>query len=335
MGNEIPVIYIGNEHLSKEDGSYKIHHFDSIVEYKKFKNSINPSIIIIEKKDNDSELISLCLESFKFKNPLVTIFIVPTQEESSTLFSLFELGADFVVRKGEIINIDDLLDSAYKRYLYKTNVFKYVSFLEEKMKEEERTLKESKERLNQQFKATIVAITNALGIKSEYTSGHSKRVAKLVVKLGERLGIVGEELELLEYAGLLHDIGKIGVPDYILNKPTQLTPEEYNEVKKHSVYSTFILKDIPGFEKVKEAALHEHERYDGKGYPGGLKGDEIPLFARIIAVCDTWDSCIYDRVYRKAMTKEAAIEELRKNAGTQFDPKIVEVFLELVNTGEI
>ncbi|MFN7182541.1 MAG: HD-GYP domain-containing protein, partial [Planctomycetota bacterium] len=314
---------------------YRIFTFDSILDYKKSKNDINPAIVILEKGENTNEYISLCLEAFKFRKPIVTIFIVPKEEEVKLSSSLFELGADFVVNKNEIKNIHNLLELAYKRYLHKTSILKYVSILEDKLKEEVHILKESRELLNQQFKATIAAITNALGLKSEYTSGHSKRVARLVVKLGERLGISGEDIQLLEYAGLLHDIGKIGVPDHILNKPGKLTEEEYSEVKKHSMYSVFILKDIPDFEKVKEAALHEHERYDGKGYPSGMRGNEIPLFARIIAVCDTWDSCVYDRIYRKAMTKEEACDELRKNAGIQFDPEIVKVFLEMVANDEI
>ncbi len=335
MAIECNVIFIGDNRLFESRDIYKIYTFDSVLSYKKSANTVNPSIVIFEKRDNSNEHILVCLESFKFKKPFVTLFIVPENEDANTFYILLELGADFVIRKSEIKDIYILINLAYKRYIYKTKILKYVSFLEDKIKDEVHKLKESREILNQQFKATVAAITNALGLKSEYTSGHSKRVARLVVKLGERLGLSEEDLELLEYAGLLHDIGKIGVPDNILNKPDKLTEEEYNEIKKHTIYSQFILKDIPGFEKVKQAALHEHERYDGKGYPTGLKGDEIPLFSRIIAVCDTWDSCIFDRVYRKAMTKEACCEELKKNAGSQFDPKIVEVFLEMVNNGEI
>lgn len=335
MESECNVIFIGSNHQKQLNKVYKTHNFDSVLDYKRFSNTLSNNIVVFEKKDESSEYITLCLEGYKFKKPFVSVFILDDNEEVTTRKTLIELGADFILKKSEAGNIDNIIDMAYNRLIYKRNMLKYVSFLEEKMREEVETLKGSKEQLNQQFKATIVAITNALGLKSEYASNHSKRVARLVVKVGERLGISGNDLQLLEYSGLLHDIGKIGVPDNILNKPAKLTLEEYEEVKKHAVYSVFILKDIPGFDKVKDAALHEHERFDGKGYPSGLKGEEIPLFARIIAVCDTWDSLIFDRVYRKATTKESAIEEIKRNSGTQFDNKIVDLFVELVNSGEI
>lgn len=329
------IVFIGNNYSDKLNPDFKTYYYNNIVEYKKASNNFTDTVVVFEKKDNTNDYLSICLEGFKFKKPCVTIFILPDNEEITTIKTLVELGADFIIKQSEVENINTLVELGYRRLIYKKNILKYTSFLENKMKEEVEILKESKEQLNQQFKSTIAAITNALGLKSEYTSNHSKRVARLVVKVGEKLGISGNDLQLLEYAGLLHDIGKIGVPDNILNKPGKLTPEEYEEVKKHSIYSLFILKDVPGFEKVKEAALHEHERFDGKGYPSGLKGEEIPLFSRIIAVCDTWDSLIFDRVYRKATTKELALEEIQRNSGTQFDSKIVEVFTELVNSGEI
>lgn len=335
MECECNVVFIGDIHYNKQNNSYKIHHFTDILEYRKSGNELSNVIVVFAKNKENSEHIALCLEGFKFKKPSVTIFLIPDDEEITSHKTLIELGADFIIKKSEISKIDSLIDLAYKRLIHKKNMLKYVSFLEEKMVEEVKTLKESNELLNQQFKATIAAITNALGLKSEYASNHSKRVARLVVKVGTKLGISGNDLQLLEYAGLLHDIGKIGVPDNILNKPAKLTAEEYEEVKKHAIYSVFILKEVPGFDKVKEAALHEHERFDGKGYPTGLKGEEIPFFSRIIAVCDTWDSLVFDRVYRKATTKEEALAEIKRNSGTQFDNKIVEVFTELVNSGEI
>jgi putative nucleotidyltransferase with HDIG domain len=333
--NECCVAFIGEKLNVETVKDVKIYNFGSILEYKKAQNRINSSIIIVEKRDSSNEYFAFALEGYKFRKPVVTVFILPEEETNNTVKMLLELGVDFVVRKNDVKNLEEIVDIALKRLIYKRNILKYVSFLEEKMKEEIGSLKESKEHLAQQFKATIGAITNALGLKSEYTSGHSKRVARLVVKVGKKMGLSEEDLQLLEYAGLLHDIGKIGVPDHILNKPGKLTPEEYEEIKKHAVYSVFILKDIPGFDKVKDAALHEHERYDGTGYPSGLKGEEIPLFSRIIAVCDSWDSMVFDRVYRKALPKEVAKKELMENSGTQFDPKIVEIFLEMVNSGEI
>ncbi len=335
MEMECNVIFIGSDYTNQTNNNYNTYYFDSVLDYKRNGNNLLNNIIVFEKKDESSEYLTLCLEGYKFKKPSVSIFILDNNEKITTHKTLIELGADFVVKKSEAANINNLIDLAYNRLIYKRNMLKYVSFLEEELKEEIETLKANKEQLNRQFKATIAAITNALGLKSEYAGNHSKRVARLVVKVGEKLGLSSNDLQMLEYAGLLHDIGKIGVPDNILNKPGKLTPEEYEEMKKHSIYSVFILKDIPGFEKVKEAALHEHERFDGKGYPSGLKGEEIPLFSRIIAVCDTWDSLIFDRVYRRATTKELAIEEIKRHSGTQFDNRIVDIFIELFNSGEV
>lgn len=144
------------------------------------------------------------------------------------------------------------------------------------------------------------------------------------------MGLHGDEIETLWLGGLLHDIGKVGTSDTILDKSDKLTDDEFEIVKKHPVQGASILESIKQFKNITSIIKHHHERYDGKGYPDGLKGKETPLLARILCVADAYDAMTADRPYKKAMTKETAIEELKKCSGTQFDPQVVEVFLQVI-----
>ena len=149
------------------------------------------------------------------------------------------------------------------------------------------------------------------------------------------MGYEGEELDRIYYIALLHDCGKIGVPDNILGKPGRLTDEEFEIIKSHTVRGGEILSNFKSLENAGEGALYHHERYDGRGYPKGLKGEEIPLIARMICVADSFDAMNSSRVYRKNLSKEYIINELKKNQGTQFDPEIAEIMLKLINEGKV
>lgn len=176
----------------------------------------------------------------------------------------------------------------------------------------------------------IKAILKTLTDKYEEERIHSFKVSEYVLKIGQALGFKQDDLKELELAGLYHDIGKISVPDAILDKPGRLTEEEYNKIKLHTEVGYQILKAADEYSNLAEYALSHHERWDGKGYPRGLKEKEIPLFSRIIAVADSYEAMTADRVYRKKLTNEQAIDEIKKCAGTQFDPKIAKVFVEKV-----
>ena len=167
------------------------------------------------------------------------------------------------------------------------------------------------------------------------TSQHSARVAEYSVLIGKELGFDDTQCEQLKKAALLHDIGKIGIPDRILNKPDRLTDDEYAVMKSHVVKGGEILKSFTLIEHVEDGALYHHERYDGKGYVHGLKGEEIPLNARIIGIADAFDAMTANRVYRKQLDMKHVIEEIRKGRGTQFDPKLVDILLELIDVGRI
>ena len=172
------------------------------------------------------------------------------------------------------------------------------------------------------------AILCALNLKDHYTFGHSTRVAFFSLVVGKKLGLTKSELYDLELASLFHDIGKIGTPDSLLNKPQRLEPEEFAIVQQHPQLSYKILEEFPDFEKIAIYARHHHERFDGQGYPDQLKGAEIPFFSRIILISDTFDSMTSTRPYREGMTYQTAFDELRQFSGSQFDPQLVEVFVE-------
>ena len=188
--------------------------------------------------------------------------------------------------------------------------------------------------VQQMFLTTIRALALALEAKDRYTYGHADRVARLSVEIGKALGLSELELEQLQYAGILHDIGKIGVRDEILNKPGRYTPEEYEEMKKHPVIGARIVSGIDSLETVSLWIRHHHERYDGGGYPDGLRGEEIPLGSRIIAVADAFDAMLYDRPYKAGRPLPEVIEELKQCSGSHFDPKVVEIILSLITDAE-
>lgn len=174
---------------------------------------------------------------------------------------------------------------------------------------------------------TMMALAQALETKDAYTRGHSERMVQRAEAVAERLGLPEVETELLRYSAILHDIGKIGIPDNILNKPDKLTDEEYRLIKEHPIKGAEIVKQVKALEPVASIILQHHERWDGKGYPQGLKGEAIPIEARIVSVLDAFDAMTSDRPYRKALPIERVIGELKRCSGTQFDPKVVDAFL--------
>ncbi len=190
---------------------------------------------------------------------------------------------------------------------------------------------EEKNRQNQHMTfQTIMTIVNTIDAKDQYTKGHSQRVSDYSVALAKELGFSHEEVEKIRYIALLHDIGKIGVPDSILNKPGKLTNEEFSLMKMHTVVGGEILKDIESMEDLNVGAKYHHERFDGGGYPEGLKGEEIPYVARLICVADAYDAMASNRIYRKHLTEETITREMERCSGTQFDPVMTEAFLKLI-----
>ena len=204
--------------------------------------------------------------------------------------------------------------------------------LEGKVRERTKQLAEKHQELRTAYVQTIGALAEAVDAKDTYTRGHSERVGVYGSKIARELGFPKEFIERVYIAGLLHDVGKIGVRDCVITKPDRLTPEEYDEIKQHPEIGAKILEPVDFLADIAPCVRHHHEWYDGceRGYPARLKGDRIPLPSRIILVADTVEAMTSDRPYRKALTLEAVVGELHKYSGTQFDPTCVEAFLRLL-----
>ena len=192
-------------------------------------------------------------------------------------------------------------------------------------------LEDSKEQLEQAYLDMVQTLRYTVEAKDSYTRGHSDRVSEYSVLIGERLGLSEEQIKTLRIGGLFHDIGKIGIPDSILLKPAKLTDEEYSQIKNHPSIGAHILGSAAIFQDIIPIVKHHHERYDGNGYPSKLKGEEIPYLARIAAVADTFDAMTSRRSYRGPIDVEHVKEEIKRCEGTQFDPQIAEVFIEILN----
>ena len=186
------------------------------------------------------------------------------------------------------------------------------------------------EKLEKAYLESIETLRHTVEAKDIYTRGHSERVAEYSVLIGKKLGLSEEDLKILHLGGLFHDIGKIGVPDSILQKPSRLTDNEYSQIKQHPNIGVHILSNASIFENILPIVEHHHEKFDGTGYPSKLKGDEIPYFARITSIADSFDAMTSCRSYREEMPIETVIDEIRKCSGTQFDPEISKAFLEIL-----
>lgn len=192
-------------------------------------------------------------------------------------------------------------------------------------------LKDTYDKLQKAYMESIETLRFTVEAKDTYTRGHSDRVSKYSVLLGERLGLSEEDINTLRIGGLFHDIGKIGVPDSILLKESKLTDDEYSEIKNHPSIGSHILSNATIFQDVLPIVKHHHERYDGNGYPGKLKGEEIPYLARIAAIADSFDAMTSRRTYRDSLSLDIVKSEFEKCKGTQFDPKYTDAFLDILN----
>ncbi|TVY09026.1 HD domain-containing protein [Paenibacillus cremeus] len=208
--------------------------------------------------------------------------------------------------------------------------FSMVVFISANLARHYRKIKESKKELT-------IALAKALDSRDSFTANHSENVANVALKLAKEMNLSALQCEAVYTGSLLHDIGKIGVPEHILIKPTGLTAEEYERIKSHPEIGYETLKHIADFKTtgILDIVLHHHERFDGKGYPKGLKGGGISLFARIVAVADSFDAMASKRLYRDEMALSKIVDEIDRHKGTQYDPQIAGIFLNLLKNGEI
>jgi putative nucleotidyltransferase with HDIG domain len=188
-----------------------------------------------------------------------------------------------------------------------------------------------REELEEAFVGATLALAEAVDAKDSYVAGHAQRTGDLAERVARHLGLPDDEVEAIRYGAILHDVGKISVPDSILRKTGPLSSEEWNVMHRHTIAGARILAPVARLSRAAQVVRHHHERWDGTGYPGGLRGEEIPLGARIVAVVDAYTAMIDERTYRKALTYEEALHELQRHAGTQFDPAVVEAFLRVTS----
>ena len=188
------------------------------------------------------------------------------------------------------------------------------------------------DRLRQTFESSIAAVAGAVEARDGYTDQHCRRLAAFSSLMGARLGMPEEEIRAMELGALLHDVGKIGVPDAILNKPGRLSNDERLEMQRHPEIGAGIVAPVVGLEKTTlDCVIHHHERWDGTGYPEGLAGEEIPLAARIVSIVDVWDALSTQRPYKKAFSQEEVRDLFVKGRGTQFDAELVDLFFDILH----
>jgi len=206
---------------------------------------------------------------------------------------------------------------------------------EDQERQTQAKLDEQQQRLERSALEMVTALAAALEAKDPYTCGHSERVTRYAVQLAWKVGLDSREIENLTLAGQLHDIGKIGIREEVLNKPGKLTDEEFDHIKSHPLTGVQILQKVDSLAAALPIVRHHHERYDGKGYPDGLAGEDIPLPARVVAVADAFDAMTSSRAYRSALPTAEARRRLLEGSGTQFDTELVEVFVGLLDSGEL
>jgi putative nucleotidyltransferase with HDIG domain len=195
------------------------------------------------------------------------------------------------------------------------------------------SLQRTSERLEASHVSVIAALLGSLAAKDHTTQGHSAATMQHALSVAKSLGLGPDEIAAVNLGALFHDIGKIGIPEHILRKPSALTAEEWAEMKTHPVIGANLIGEVPNLEQIRPIVLAHHEHYDGSGYPNGLKADQIPLAAQIIAVADTYEAMTSTRPYRSALDHDEAVAELRRVAGTQLNPIVVEAFIRQIETG--
>jgi putative two-component system response regulator len=298
--------------------------FEAINEYK--KDSFDCVLLDIEMpKMNGIEAAKAMLSI----NPDATIIMVTAFRDIDIIRSTMRVGAyDYLVKPVLPEELGRVLEKAKERNFLLRIKRDYQIELEAKVKEQ-------REKIEKKMLDTITSLVNALEAKDPYQEGHSKQVKEIALEISDKLGYTKKEKEMLSYACMIHDIGKVGIPDSILMKPKTLTEKEYAIMKKHPEIGEFIINPSIRNKKILNAVLHHHERFDGKGFPDGLKGKKIPESARILAIADSLSAMMSKRPYRKGLSYKKIIEELRKNSGTQFDPKLVKIALNLLKKDKI
>jgi putative nucleotidyltransferase with HDIG domain len=260
-------------------------------------------------------------------SPETVVVMVSGMQTIESAVEALRVGAfDYIMKPFDLRQVEAAVKRALEHYELREAKRRYETQLEELVEQRTAELDQALGSLEDAYRSTLKALTAALETRDAETHGHSERVVTFSLRLGRELGLDKAQMIALEFGSLLHDIGKIGVPDAILRKPAKLTEEEWTRMREHPRHGQQILREIEFLEGAARVVAQHHERWDGSGYPFGLRGEEIDLNARIFAVADAFDAMISDRVYRRGRSYEAAKEELDSWSGRQFDPQVVEAF---------
>lgn len=261
------------------------------------------------------------------RSPDTVVIMVSGLQTIETAVEALRVGAfDYVLKPFNLEHVERAVERALEHRSLRIAKRLYEQQLEELVRRRTAELDGALASLSDAYRSTLKALTAALEKRDHETSGHSERVVAFSLRLGRELGLGADQMTSLEFGAMLHDIGKIGVPDAILRKPGKLTEDEGVEMRRHTLHGRHILKDVPFLRGAALVAAQHHEFWDGSGYPEGLRGEEIDLKARIFAVADAFDAMTSDRVYRNARSYEAAAAEIEEWSGRQFDPQVVAAF---------
>jgi response regulator RpfG family c-di-GMP phosphodiesterase len=265
-----------------------------------------------------------CIQS---QSPSSVVVVIGGRISADDIIRVFRAGVfDYIQQPFKLSIIDRAVKRAFEQYELKCLKYNYQIHLEELAAQRAVELDKALEEIESSYRSTLKALVQALETRDFETHGHSERVVTFSLRLGYEIGLEKEALRNLELGALLHDIGKIGVPDAVLRKPAKLTDEEWEKMRLHPQHGQKILRNIAFLDGAARIVAQHHEKWDGSGYPAGLRGEQIDIGARIFSVVDAFDAMISDRVYRRGCSYEVALEELMRFAGTQFDPHVVEAF---------
>jgi len=260
-------------------------------------------------------------------SPDTVVVMISGMQTVESAIGALRLGAfDYLMKPFDLRQVEAVVKRALEHHDLVTAKQRYENHLEELVEQRTAELDRALNSLEGAYRSTLKALTAALETRDSETHGHSERVVTYSLRLGREYGLNSDEMKSLEFGSLLHDIGKIGVPDSILRKPAKLTEEEWVRMREHPLHGQQILRGIEFLQGASRVVAQHHEKWDGTGYPLGLRGEEIDICARIFAVADAFDAITSDRVYRRGKPYEAAAQELDDWAGRQFDPKVVEAF---------
>jgi putative nucleotidyltransferase with HDIG domain len=259
--------------------------------------------------------------------PDTVVVMISGMQTVESAISALRVGAfDYLMKPFDLRQVEAVVKRALEHHDLVVAKQRYENHLEELVEQRTAELDRALNSLEGSYRSTLKALTAALETRDSETHGHSERVVSYSLRLGREYGLNSAEMKSLEFGSLLHDIGKIGVPDSILRKPAKLTEEEWVRMREHPLHGQQILRGIEFLQGASRVVAQHHEKWDGTGYPLGLRNEEIDICARIFAVADAFDAITSDRVYRRGKPYEAAAQELDDWAGRQFDPKVVEAF---------